>query len=94
MSDKINFESLLTAETNISVYEFSDELDGIEITYSDASQQILNGNLVLLYYYDQFYYPFFLSPSSKAIVWVNDNRSVSLSSPIDSDYLSVQETQK
>lgn len=92
MSNKINFESLLTAETNISVYEFSSDLGGIEITYAQAAQQLDNGNLIVLFTEDGFFYPQYLSSESREVFFYSDyaDYGFSLYSPTDNDYLTME----
>lgn len=98
---KVELASLLEAETNIEVYEWNENFDGIAISYSDAKQKIQNGNLVLVeitpssvpkkdgFAIGQFFYPVSFDDSSLMITFAgsrNDDTYKFVSSTAN-DYL-------
>lgn len=97
---KVELASLLEAETNIEVYEWNENFDGIAISYSDAKQKIQNGNLVLVEITPssvpkkggesgQFFYPVSFDDSSLMITFAgsrNDD-TYEFMSPTANDYL-------
>lgn len=97
---KVELASLLEAETNIEVYEWNENFDGIAISYSDAKQKIQNGDLVLVevtssipkkdeFGIGQFFYPVSFDDSSLMITFAgsrNDD-TYQFISPTANDYL-------